>query len=988
MDRAAFRGGWVAAAVAVLLLLLSSVETAAQKRRHNPQPRPATTAPANAILIDGTPRPAPVSAPPAPPAGALERWTPPAPGERTPNSLQTINDKPGMASALGGDDVLVAGAPTGFFSGPWLQATSDGRLFAAWQSPATWDQFDIYRSVDGGDTWTLWSSFAPTITPGFTDFMIAEGDADLAFVAYSAYNGVIRESFVARADLNTDTPVWTVATVISDPALNPLGGRFDTDAWGFSDYYIYLGASVQDGNGQDIWFSRSLDFGVSFTPPLKIGDVSDGSQGFTGWGVSAGEGGYVHATMAQSGTFDSGTIYRRAANYAGAAWDPPITIDALDNGTTANHRGPAASRTNGNVLKLVYEGGIAKCRFSTDHGATWPGGNNVETGLSASYGHAVAFPGTELVIGGYGFPMVGDQRYSLARSVTGSPSALAPPQELSAATTAFFAYDSAIVPDPTRGNQIAAVFISRDGTNDNLRFDAEWRRDPGYPNTDIGFPIAVQGGGQTPPAVAEVDGDPEKEIVFATLSGDVHVVNHDGTPVPGWPVNIGAIPFDAPVAVGDLVGNGDPVVVAGNGSGEVYAFDATGTVLPGWPVDLGTGTGVYVSIGALGPPSTRYVVALSNRTVAILDNSGTNVAPAWVPAEIPFGVYSRPAAIGDADNDGVTDIVSLAGPNVYYHSLNSPNLSGQQFAGVTFSDAPTMADIDLDGILEIAAPTSDGKMYLFHKAGPSFSTAWPITVSPGVALTSAAFGQILGTQEPELVFAEAGGNVHVRYYTGIEQTGYPLASGSSFLFMPPMLSPVNIFGSNVNIGTTDGVNGTGQSWRNIPTSPVNGWPRNLPGPVEETFASGDIDNDGRNELVVLGVDFLSVYDVGEPPATNPRNHWPMYGYDAQRTGCLACDEILTAVGDTPADRYNAALSVHPNPFNPVTTIEYEVARAGLVSLEVFDVGGRRVATLIAGEHREAGHYSVSYTATGASGVYFARLQTAGGEVTRKIVLLK
>jgi len=168
----------------------------------------------------------------------------------------------------------------------------------------------------------------------------------------------------------------------------------------------------------------------------------------------------------------------------------------------------------------------------------------------------------------------------------------------------------------------------------------------------------------------------------------------------------------------------------------------------------------------------------------------------------------------------------------------------------------------------------------------------------------------------------------------------------------------------------------------------DGWPRNLPGPVEETFASGDIDNDGRNELVVLGVDFLSVYDVGEPPTTNPRNHWPMYGYDAQRTGCLACDEILTAVGDTPADGYNAALSVHPNPFNPVTTIEYEVARAGLVSLEVFDVSGRRVATLIAGEHREAGRYSVSYTATGASGVYFARLQTADGEVARKIVLLK
>ncbi|MDH5271062.1 MAG: T9SS type A sorting domain-containing protein [Candidatus Krumholzibacteria bacterium] len=988
MDRATFRGGWVAAAVAISLLLLSSAETAAQKRHHDSRPRPATTAPTNAILIDGTPRPAPVSAPPAPPAGRLERWTPPAPGERTPNSLQTINDHPGMASALGGDDVLIASFPTPVVSwGIWLQVTSDGRLFAAALSTWSPGQMDIYRSLDGGDTWTLWSSFAPGFNARLRDFTVAQGDADQALIAYLDWNGSTTDARVARADLNTDTPVWSVVTAIEDPAINVTSGvAFDTDAWGFSNYYIYLVAVADDGNGRDVWFSVSYDLGVTFEPETKIADTSDGSWGFLTASITTGYSGYVHASMTRDGTLDAGEFYRRTVDY-GTTWDPLLTIDAVDNGTENYLDSVAASRTNDNVLLLFNRGGSNWCRYSTDAGVTWPPANDVPTGYEYCHGRHVAFPGSELVIGGYTFGGLTDERYKLSRSVTGSPAALAAPQELSISTTDFLGTETAIVTDPSRGNRIAAVWFSYDATNTYLRFDAEWRRDFGYPNTDIGFPIAVQGGGQTPPAVAEVDGDPEKEIVFATLSGDVHVVNHDGTAVPGWPVNIGAIPFDAPVAVGDLVGNGDPVVVAGNGSGEVYAFDATGALLPGWPVDLGTGTGVYVSIGTLGPPSTRYVVALSNRTVAILDNSGTNVAPAWVPAEIPFGVYSRPAAIGDADNDGVTDIVSLAGPNVYYHSLNSPNFSGQQFTGVTFSDAPTMADIDLDGILEIAAPTSDGKMYLFHKAGPSFSTAWPITVSPGVALTSAAFGNILGTQEPELVFAEAGGNVHVRYSTGVEQSGYPLASGSSFLFMPPILSPVNIFVSNVNIGTTDGVNGTGQSWRNLGMVP-DGWPRNLPGPVEETFASGDIDNDGRNELVVLGVDFLSVYDVGEPPTTNPRNHWPMYGYDAQRTGCLACDEILTAVGDTPADGYNAALSVHPNPFNPVTTIEYEVARAGLVSLEVFDVSGRRVATLIAGEHREAGRYSVSYTATGASGVYFARLQTADGEVARKIVLLK
>jgi hypothetical protein len=158
--------------------------------------------------------------------------------------------------------------------------------------------------------------------------------------------------------------------------------------------------------------------------------------------------------------------------------------------------------------------------------------------------------------------------------------------------------------------------------------------------------------------------------------------------------------------------------------------------------------------------------------------------------------------------------------------------------------------------------------------------------------------------------------------------------------------------------------------------------------VEETFASGDIDNDGRNEIVVLGVNFLTVLDVGTAPSSVARNHWPMYGYDAQRTGCLACPETMVAVGDTPSAPPTNSIEAHPNPFNPTTTIEYELAHAGKVSLEIFDVGGRHVATLIDDEPRDAGQYSVTYRATGASGLYFVRLRTVSGDVTRKIVLLK
>ena len=85
---------------------------------------------------------------------------------------------------------------------------------------------------------------------------------------------------------------------------------------------------------------------------------------------------------------------------------------------------------------------------------------------------------------------------------------------------------------------------------------------------------------------------------------------------------------------------------------------------------------------------------------------------------------------------------------------------------------------------------------------------------------------------------------------------------------------------------------------------------------------------------------------------------------------------------------------YPNPFNPLTTIAYDVPAGGAeVTLTVYDVAGRRVATLVS-EFRRAGHWSVPWNGTDfsgrriASGVYFYRLQAGAFVETRKMVLLK
>ena len=83
----------------------------------------------------------------------------------------------------------------------------------------------------------------------------------------------------------------------------------------------------------------------------------------------------------------------------------------------------------------------------------------------------------------------------------------------------------------------------------------------------------------------------------------------------------------------------------------------------------------------------------------------------------------------------------------------------------------------------------------------------------------------------------------------------------------------------------------------------------------------------------------------------------------------------------------------PNPFNPSTRIMYELPHDGSVSVVIYDVAGRNVATLL-GENQDAGKYEVTWDgrdsggASASSGVYFVKLTLANDSVTRKIVLLR
>lgn len=166
--------------------------------------------------------------------------------------------------------------------------------------------------------------------------------------------------------------------------------------------------------------------------------------------------------------------------------------------------------------------------------------------------------------------------------------------------------------------------------------------------------------------------------------------------------------------------------------------------------------------------------------------------------------------------------------------------------------------------------------------------------------------------------------------------------------------------------------------------------------VGETFESNPW------ELVTIPIDYFSTeipdscyiyfFVTGDSLGGDP------HVGSVARVDDLAFSGVVSVQG---TDREPLAFKLgqnYPNPFNPSTEIEFEIADystkdgstsdGGLVSLKVFDLLGREVATIV-NERMSPGRHTRSFKADGLpSGVYFYRLTAGGQSVSKRMVLLK
>jgi hypothetical protein len=195
-------------------------------------------------------------------------------------------------------------------------------------------------------------------------------------------------------------------------------------------------------------------------------------------------------------------------------------------------------------------------------------------------------------------------------------------------------------------------------------------------------------------------------------------------------------------------------------------------------------------------------------------------------------------------------------------------------------------------------------------------------------------------------------------------------------------------GSNqrlVNLTPLGGADSTVGTWPDVlrPTG-VSGvvplyWFASQPNRGDSVNAIGRRAEGFRSAIFAVDLESLRPISPGSPVAR------------LIETGLRFVDDVSSSPAEqnvTAIPRAFALNQNYPNPFNPTTSIQYALPNAVDVRLEVFNLLGQKVASLV-NARQPAGNYTVQFNAGNlASGVYFYKLQAGSNLATKKMMLVK
>ncbi|MCD4651779.1 MAG: hypothetical protein K8S56_08355, partial [Candidatus Cloacimonetes bacterium] len=312
-----------------------------------------------------------------------------------------------------------------------------------------------------------------------------------------------------------------------------------------------------------------------------------------------------------------------------------------------------------------------------------------------------------------------------------------------------------------------------------------------YLGQDIaGFPVTVAGDVRSSIAMGNMDNDDTYEIALATFDGNLIGIDHDGSEL--FTVSQ-AGSFVSTPSLADLNGDGRKELIAVNMLGHVHVVDGDGSYLPGFPLVIGITNTAGVGVGDIDADDSEEIIYAGwdgKLYIINADATFTTIDASGVLGTAPL-IFENNTKIAVGTTTGELHILS-----------NLRDLTTIQLDSA-ITKSVMAADFSGDHSYELGFATVGGYLYLMEDDGTPLS-GWPIDIGEGISGCPVA-GDLNNDGSPDLIIVDNIGSVHAFSVDGTYLPDFPITNGIPTETSPAIGDFDRNGMADIAIGTTVGI---------------------------------------------------------------------------------------------------------------------------------------------------------------------------------------
>lgn len=583
-----------------------------------------------------------------------------------------------------------------------------------------------------------------------------------------------------------------------------------------------------------------------------------------------------------------------------------------------------------------------------------------------------------------------------------------------------------------------------------------WSPQGNYQGIDIGDKSSVR--------VFDVDGDSLQDLIMGGVDGNIHYFHNDGPPEAPSYSDFGVIynvGNNAVPALWDLDGDGDLDMISGESQGNLNLLMNVGTPSsPDW--EYTQGYFAYFDAGFYSKPALADIdgdqdldlfIGRVPAGVMFLENVGSADSAAWILVSDNYANFNQPHQEGmafyDLDDDGDLDLVlgSTDGTLLYYQNDGTPQAPSwldpvYNYTGVDVGEyaSPALADADGDGDADLFVGSYEGTIrYIRNTGGPSSPSWTDLGNYPGIAdvgtSSSPAFADLDGDDDLDLLIGNGSLAGNIVFYRNQGTPTLPSWSLETSLYQgwdfgdlsSPCLGDLDNDGdADLFMGCAAGglylMKNAGFLYDVVITLLPYNPPIVIPseGGIFEyvlqltnnepqaqlvtiwttiTMPGGEIYGPIDSLAMTLQPGLFSQLRSQNVPSSFPPGQYAFNGYVGVYPDLIYSsdsfsfqkeDTVYVEPGMNPGgvDMTFRLDAPHPNPFNSGTNLSYFLPAASSMELTLYDIRGKRVAVIEEG-WRSSGQHSLLFSPEDLpAGIYFAQLRAGEWSAVKKVAYIK